>query len=173
MEELERTYLAKELPENLFLFPAEKIVDVYLPLTSVHPVLRIRKRDDIYEVTKKRPISEGDASRQIEKTISLDKDEYKELITLQGKHIIKTRYYYKQNGVDFEIDVFQESLTGLVLVDVEFSSVEGRNNFVKPPFCLVDVTQENFIAGGMLCGKTYADIEDDLNRLGYRKLSLP
>lgn len=172
MEELERTYLAKEFPENLALFPAEEIVDVYLPSISVHPVLRIRRHGDIYEITKKRPISRSDSSRQIEETISLDKDEYKELITLRGKRLIKTRYYYKQNGVDFEIDVFQESLTGLVLVDVEFSSVEERNNFVKPPFCLADVTQENFIAGGMLCGKAYDDIEDDLNRLGYRKLSL-
>ena len=41
-----------------------------------------------------------------------------------------------------------------------------------PDFCLADVTQEVFIAGGMLCGKCYKDIEDDLARIGYKKLSV-
>ncbi len=39
-----------------------------------------------------------------------------------------------------------------------------------PDFCLVEVTQEDFVAGGMLCGKSYEDIKADLDRYGYTKL---
>jgi hypothetical protein len=53
---------------------------------------------------------------------------------------------------------------------VEFESEEGKNSFQMPDFCLVDVTQEKILAGGMLCGKSYGDIEQFLKKLGYRKL---
>ena len=39
-----------------------------------------------------------------------------------------------------------------------------------PDFCLADVTEEIFIAGGMLGGKKYKDIEIDLKKFNYKKL---
>ncbi|HEY4524078.1 MAG TPA: CYTH domain-containing protein [Candidatus Paceibacterota bacterium] len=172
MEELELTYLAKELPKNLSSSPSKEMLDIYVPSTSTHPGLRIRRRGDVFEITKKRPVSDGDASRQFEETIVLTKEEYDELSFVKGKRIAKTRYYYKEGDTDFEVDVFGGGLTGLVLVDVEFSSIKKKNVFSIPSFCLADVTQEHFVAGGMLCGKTYKDIQNDLNRFGYKKLSL-
>lgn len=47
---------------------------------------------------------------------------------------------------------------------------DGLGGGSPPDFCLVDVTQETFLAGGMLCGKRYADIEAGLDRFGYRKI---
>lgn len=41
-----------------------------------------------------------------------------------------------------------------------------------PDFCLADITQEDFIAGGMICGKTYADIESEVQRFGYVKIGV-
>lgn len=35
---------------------------------------------------------------------------------------------------------------------------------------LAEVTQEEFIAGGMLCGKNYDDISDKLEKFGYSKI---
>lgn len=172
MEELERTYLAKGLPKDLVNFPSKEMLDIYLPSTSDHPKLRIRRRGDVFEITKKSPVVEGDASRQIEQTIPLLREEYEELCLVPGMRVAKTRYLYKENGVDFEVDVFGDELAGLVLVDVEFTSVEEKNAFSIPSFCLAEVTQEQFTAGGKLCGKNYSDIESDLNRFGYKKLSL-
>lgn len=43
MEELELTYLIKNIPKDLFSCPAKKIIDRYLPAGSDHPVLRLRK----------------------------------------------------------------------------------------------------------------------------------
>ena len=51
--ELEKTYLAKYLPGGLKDSPSKEIKDIYIPESIDHPVLRIRKRDDKYEITKK------------------------------------------------------------------------------------------------------------------------
>ena len=173
MEELELTYLAKELPVDLSASRSKEMLDIYVPSTSAHPVLRIRRQGDNFEITKKQPISEGDASHQLEETIPLTKEEYDELASIKGKRVGKTRYFYKNGGTDFEIDVFTGGLEGLVLVDVEFTTLEEKKAFTMPPFCLAEVTQESFIAGGMLCGKVYADIQDNLDRFGYKKLLSP
>jgi len=81
----------------------------------------------------------------------------------------KIRYYYNHNGDKAEIDIFKDAMDGLVLVDFEFSSHEEKDSFEMPEFCLAEVTHEEFIAGGMLCGKKYEDIESKLADFGYQK----
>lgn len=172
MEELELTYLAKELPAGLSEVPHAQMLDIYIPSTSVHPTLRIRRRGEVCEMTKKQPINMNDASRQLETTIPLTQEEFAELSTLSGRRVEKTRYYYLYEGVKYEIDIFQRDLTGLVLVDVEFKTEEEKRVFVPPSFCGADVTQEDFIAGGMLCGKSYEHIVSHLEKFGYTKIFL-
>ena len=168
MIELEKTYLAKFLPD-LKKCKSKEIIDIYLPKSAKHPVLRIRKNGDKFEMTKKQPIGE-DKTIQEEQTIILTKEEFQELSSLEGKRIHKIRFYFPYNGRTAEIDVFQGDLKGLVLVDFEFESEQEKQAFEKPDFCLVEVTQEEFIAGGMLCGKTYKDIEKNLQKFGYKSL---
>ncbi len=170
MEELERTYLAKKVSVEMLAAPSKEILDIYLPSTTEHPVLRLRKSGSSFEMTKKQPVVEGDASRQIETTIPLTEAEFAELNSLQGKRVHKIRYYYLHEGIQYEIDVFQDALQGLVLVDVEFSSIAEKDAFIAPDFCLVEVTQEKFIAGGILCGKSYGDIEKQLQQFSYQKI---
>ena len=57
-----------------------------------------------------------------------------------------------------------------MLIDFEFQNVEEQANFVMPDFCLVEITQEEFIAGGMLCGKKYEDIQAYLEKFAYQKI---
>ena len=170
MEEIELTYLAKELPSGLALAPRKEMLDIYIPSSAEHPVLRIRKIGERCEMTKKEPINAGDSSYQRETTIPLSEDEFADLSQLQGKRVKKTRYYYREEGTEYQIDVFRDGLEGLVLVDVEFASLEQQKKFIAPSWCLADVTQEKFIAGGMVCGKSYGDIEDDLEKFGYKKI---
>jgi CYTH domain-containing protein len=169
MIELEKTYLAKSLPD-LSKCKSKEIIDIYIPKDSNHPKLRVRKNGEKYEMTKKEPVHEGDASHQEEQTIILTEKEFSALSRLDGRKTHKIRYYYPCNGRTAEIDVFQDALKGLVLVDFEFESVEDKDAFQMPDFCLADVTQELFLAGGMVCGKSYADIEADLKRFSYNKL---
>lgn len=169
-EEFELTYLIKELPAGVLQSPSKEILDIYLPSISEHPTLRIRKSGEKYEMTKKQPVSGTDSSHQIENTIPLTAEEFAELESLSGKRVRKIRYYYTENGVTYEIDMFQDSLAGLVVVDVEFSSNEEKAGLTPPAWVLVDVTPEKFIAGGMVCGKSYEDIEEKLAEFGYHKI---
>jgi CYTH domain-containing protein len=170
MIELEKTYLAKELPD-LSDLEFKEMLDIYIPKEDDWPTLRIRKNGDKYEMTKKQLI-DNDPSKQLETTIPLTKEEFEELSKLEGKRIHKRRYLYHFEGNIAEIDVFLNDLNGLVVVDFEFESEEKKNSFKKPDFCLVDITPEEFIAGGMICGKNYSDIEAKLNSFNYKKLEI-
>ncbi|XLQ19647.1 MAG: hypothetical protein ACKUBY_03580 [Candidatus Moraniibacteriota bacterium] len=173
MIEIEKTYLAKELPQNLGECKFKEIIDVYIPKASVHPSLRLRKDGDNFELTKKELIDEGDHSHAREQTIVLTEKEFDALNQqIKGKRVRKIRYNYDYNGTIVEFDIFQDALKGLILVDVEFESIDEKDNFQMPDFCLADVTEEDFIAGGMVCGKGYQDIADNLNRFEYKKLVL-
>ena len=168
--ELERTYLAKRLPEDLERYESKEIVDIYIPESAQHPQLRIRKNGDRFVITKKKPEKEGDSSRLVEQTIQLTREEFDELSVLEGKRLRKIRYSYDYNGRTAEIDIFKDALEGLVLVDFEFDDPKEKDSFAMPDFCLADVTQKGFAAGGLLCGKRYSDIEENLKTLGYSKI---
>lgn len=168
--ELERTFLLKTLPSGLLEAPFKDMVDIYIPSTAGHPTLRIRKNGSKCVITKKEPLSEDDRSRQQENTIPLREDEYAELSLLPGKRIEKRRYAYSENGYTYEVDVFGGGLQGLVLADIEFESEEKMSAYSPPSWVLAEVTQEKFIAGGELSGKSYEDIANTLSRFGYKKL---
>lgn len=172
MIELERTYLAKELPLGIENCRHKEIIDVYYPLGARHPTLRLRKNGDKYEMTKKERLDPNDASKQEEHTISLTKEEFENLRKAPGKEVQKVRYYYDYKGRTAEIDIFEGDLKGLVVIDFEFDSEKEKDEFEMPEFCLADVTQDDFIAGGMLCGKKYEDIEKELKRYGYYKIEV-
>lgn len=174
MIEHERTFLAKSFPEGLKNCIFKEMLDIYLPDGMSHASIRIRKRgENRFVITKKQPVNENDHSQLKEETIVLTKEEF-ELLEKQiaGRRVHKVRYYYDCNGKIAEIDVFTDKLKGLVLVDFEFETEEEKLKFEMPDFCLVDVTQEKFIAGGMLCGKSYEDIEEELESHNYTKLFL-
>lgn len=171
MVELEKTYLAKYLPADLKKYPKKEIVDIYFPYASSHPIIRLRKRGLNFRLTKKAPIDKNDSSRQFENTIELSKQEYNSFKQIIGKKIEKTRYYYKYKSRTAEIDVFKKDLKGLVVVDFEFANRSEMKNFKMPTFCLVEVTQQNFIAAGKLAGRKYSQIRKFLDKLNYKKIN--
>src|SRR5579872_5110678 len=106
MQEIERTYLAGQLPGIVFNSSSKEILDIYIPSVFTHPVLRVRKSGSTYEITKKELVVDGDASRQLETTIPLNAEEFADLEKIPGKRVRKLRYQYEQDGHNFEIDVF-------------------------------------------------------------------
>jgi len=170
--EQELTYLAASLPAEINGVTPTRLRDIYIPDSpGIHPRLRLRKKDDKYEITKKVPLTEGDASAHTEMTIPLNEGEFLALENTSSKTVEKDRYKVAINGHEAEVDVFVGLHKGLVVIDFEFDSEEAKTAFVAPDVCLADVTQEMFIAGGKLAGKTYADIKDKLDRFKYVALS--
>ncbi len=169
MIEIERTFLAKRIPEGLSDCDFIEIKDTYFPKSSFHPKIRLRKKGGYYELTKKKPVND-DPSHQEEQTIKLTREEYESFKSIDGRVIHKNRYFLPFNNRVAEVDVFLDKLKGLVLIDFEFNNPVERDSFSMPDFCLADVTNEDFIAGGMLCGKSYEDIATELKRFNYKKL---
>ena len=170
MIEIEKTYLAKEIPVDLAKYDSYEIVDLYFPKDDPDRALRLRKKGEEYELVKKKPVGE-DVSIQKEEVIRLTADEYLVLATsLDCLEVRKRRFLYTKNDTVAEIDVFGGGLQGLVLIDYEFENEDDMNNFSPPEYCLVEVTQEKFIAGGTLAGKSYEDMQNKLNTFKYIKL---
>lgn len=170
MIELELTYLAKEIPDDLKNSESKKIIDLYIENGTGHADLRIRKNGDKYEITRKRPVKDGDSSIQEEQTIPINEEEFNVFLTANSKKVEKKRYYYKYEDKTAEFDFFEDNLDGLVLVDFEFETEEEKIKFEMPNFCLKDITQEEFTAGGMLAGKNYSEIKKELDRFNYKKI---
>ncbi len=117
--ELELTFLAKELPKEIKTTKPTRIVDIYIPDIPEHSHLRLRQKGKKYEITKKMPVVEGNASEQIEQTISLTQEEFIALTSCSKKQVAKDRYYVDIEGKAAEVDVFIDNLKGLVLIDFD------------------------------------------------------
>lgn len=168
--ELERTFLVKEIPAGLKGCKHVEICDLYIPQKEGHPILRIRKKGDHYEITKKTPVEGRDSSCQYEHTIMLSKEEFDVLNRAEGRKVRKLRYLYPYGGNIAEIGIFQDELRGLVLADLEFKSIKEKDDFKMPEFCLADVTQDLPFAGGFLAGMKYDELKDDLKKYNYKKI---
>lgn len=167
--ELERTFLVRRLPIEVSSVTPTEILDIYFPPAAAHPTLRLRQRGERYEMTKKTHHNGADASEQEEDTIRLSAEEFAALSQAAGKRVRKQRYTYKEGRVTVEVDVFADELEGLVQVDFEFATTEEKKAFTPPEWCLAEVTQDAAMAGGMLAGKGYSDIEEALAKYGYKK----
>lgn len=170
--EREKTFLLKSLPVDLAMSRFEDISDAYIPMDAPHPVLRLRHRGNRYELTKKVLSDDSDASHQTEHTISLTSDEAAAFDKVEAKRFTKRRYYCTLEGYPAEVDLYQGALAGLAVVDFEFEDDKKMSEFNTPAICLVDVTQEESLAGGMLAGKEYVDLADVLDKYEYRPLYL-
>jgi len=172
MIEIEKTFLVKKLPGDLEKVKPTEITDIYFPADARHPTLRLRKSGSNCELTKKTPVDKGDASRQRETSVRLSLPEWRDLASAkQGRQLRKFRYRYPYNQETWEIDIFTDKLKGLVLADIEITSDSKSWAEIQiPKFCLAEVTQSEFIAGGMLAGKSYQDIAKKLEKYKYNPI---
>lgn len=123
--EIERKFLVEQIPD-LAGVKSSKIVQGYI---SFSPETRIRKKDDTYYLTKK---GEGMVAREeIEIEVSKkEADAYFERVI--SNLIEKTRYYIPLGKYTAELDIYEGKFKGLVVVEVEFESLDDANAFVPP-----------------------------------------
>ena len=137
MIEIERKFLVKVSDYKKEAHRKTKIIQGYLTKDPKRTV-RVRIRENQGFLTIKGMSSEEGLSRfEWEKEIPIN--EAKELITLCLPTIIeKTRYEVTYKGVLFEVDEFEGTHSGLVLVEVELNSTEDV--FEKPDWVGKEVT---------------------------------
>lgn len=133
--EIERKYLVRALPAHLDSYPYHTIEQAYL---CTEPVIRIRCQDDSYYLTYK---SKGMLSRE-EYNLPLTKEAFDHLLPkADGTIITKRRYVIPlENGLSAELDLFDGSFQGMVLVEVEFPDEAASRAFTPPSWFAEEVT---------------------------------
>lgn len=146
--EIERKYLLKELPADLEQYPFHIIEQGYL---NTAPVVRIRKQDNEYYLTYKG----GGMMAREEYNLPLNEESYEHMKhKIDGNLISKKRYlipienptfqddfhYDRTAKLTIELDVFAPPFAPLIMVEVEFDSIEMANAFIPPTWFGEDVT---------------------------------
>ena len=84
---------------------------------------------------------------------------------IETNEIRKNRYFYEFNEKKIEIDLFLGELWGLILAKIDFENSEEMHSFETPPFSILEVTQNDFFLGENLIGKTFADVQNEFEKL--------
>ena len=137
--EIERKYLVASLPSNLDSYPHVKIEQGYL---CTSPTLRIRRMGDFFVLTVKEKVrSATSAIVNREEEFALSEEKYILLKSkCDGNMVMKTRCRIPLGNYTAELDIFHGAHEGLLLVEVEFPSVEAANAFVPPAWFGDDVS---------------------------------
>lgn len=141
--ELELAWLVKSLPKDLDKYESTEIQQAYIE--SANPKIkdiRIRKKDGVFTYTVKSFIKNPqETGYNKEETKKLSKKEFLVLWKKSNKKVRKIRYFYPiADKLTAEIDVYKDNLEGLVVVEVEFLSIEVCKKFVVPDWFGKEVT---------------------------------
>lgn len=148
-KEIERKYLVRSIPDHLEQYPSAELEQAYL---NIKPVVRIRKSGMRYELTYK---GEGMLERE-EYNLPLDQKSYEHLKTkADGLVLCKRRYQIPVDRYTAELDIFEGEYEGLMLVEVEFPTVEEAEQFQAPDWFGEDVTYSGRYSNSVLSQKKH------------------
>jgi CYTH domain-containing protein len=166
--ERERRFLLDQFPRNVRVVRIRRITDSYLDGTALR--LRKQSQDDgptTFKLTQKIPERGKGGWQGLITTIYLAEDEFRVLVQLSANKLCKTRY----SVPPFGIDVFEDSLQGLVLAEAEFDSGAAANALMLPPFISREVSADDRFTGGCLARASRQDIRAWLLEYGINPAS--
>jgi CYTH domain-containing protein len=166
--ERERRYLLRELPEGVTLRDEHaQITDNYLTGTR----LRLRKSRWVptgewsLKLTQKHAPAPPDFSRALITTLYLNRAEYEALEIFEANELRKNRYYLRQDGRLYSVDVFLGDLRGLILAETDFDTdAELDAAAAPPPFAVAEVTREELFTGGRLAYLTAEELREGIQK---------
>jgi len=154
--EIERKFLLGELPDWLSEHAAEPISQGYLT-NGEGPEIRLRRAGEQTLLTVK--TGSGEAREEIE--VEVEPELFRTLWPLTaGRRVTTTRRREPLgSGRTAEVDVYAENLTGLVVAEVEFSSVEESQAFEPPAWLGREITGDERYANRELAMSDGAPVE--------------
>jgi CYTH domain-containing protein len=149
--ELERKFLIKSLPDNLFTYKKHEMAQAYISIDDItKSSTRIRKKDDKYIKTTKIPNPQGKGNLETEAFVT--REEYNEAIAHHiGFVVEKTRYLIPYQKFTIELDIFHGELDGLIMAEVEFENEKEADAFDIPDWFSQDVSHDKRFANKNLC----------------------
>lgn len=137
-DEIERTWVVASSPGSATMDKATSsiILQGYIAVADTVEV-RIRVRDlNMYTLTVKH--GKGLVRQEVE--VPIEADKFHELWDQIEDKIKKTRFLIEYGKHWIELDVYGGYLTGLLVAEVEFQSVEDAEAFVPPSWFGKEVT---------------------------------
>lgn len=145
--EIEKKFLVRDIPDELENAEKWEISQGYLCTLENAPTIRIRKVNDLYNLTYK-----SRAGVKQERNVIINQEEefpitrecFEHLAGKVDGHLItKTRYRFPIGVRDVaELDIFHGALEGLCLVEVEFSTIQDAKDFIAPDWFGEDVSDD-------------------------------
>ncbi|MCR5108360.1 MAG: CYTH domain-containing protein [Lachnospiraceae bacterium] len=153
--EIEKKWRVKELPEDLDNYEMIEMEQAYL---NEHPTVRIRRENDDYVLTYK-GISDNDIAHS-EYNLPLTKEAFEHMLPKHDGRIIRKKRYViplndhadtdissvsdKADGycLKAELDIFDEPFAPLIVVEVEFPSMDAADSFIPPVWFGEEVTHD-------------------------------
>jgi adenylate cyclase len=137
--EIERKFIVNNLPASLADLTGAAIRQGYIIVAEGGVELRIRQKQGRFFQT----IKAGEGLTRTEIEIELSQEQFRQLWPhTQGRRVSKTRYTLPVGNHTAELDRFDGDLAGLVLVEVEFPTVDASRQFSPPPWFGADVTED-------------------------------
>lgn len=177
--ELRRVFLLQSLPEPLTRASEHlQYFDNFIENTRL--ILRSIRAPHTKQwswiLEQREPLKADDLAGWRIAEIHLNEAEHQAFEQFEGREVKKNervetnelrfnRYFYEENQIKYEIDVFLNPLWGLTLATVYFDSEEEAQKFERPDFALAEVTQNEFFLEKSLIGKTLADVQAEFERM--------
>lgn len=134
--EIERKFVPAQPPPQLTGARILPIAQGYLAVDDDAEV-RVRRIAERHVLTVKR----GSGLRRLEEEIDLPAEQFAALWrATEGRRLEKRRHVFEEDGVTFEVDVYDGALTGLLVAEVEFGSEEESAAFAPPAWLGREVT---------------------------------
>ena len=138
-QEIERKFLVTRTPA-LDGTQAEAVRQGYISATDDATEVRLRQKGEGYFLTVKC----GSALVRSEHEIAITEPQFTALWSAtEGRRLEKTRHTGAlADRVVFELDIYEGALAPLMVVEVEFASVEAAEAFTPPDWFGQDVTAD-------------------------------
>jgi CYTH domain-containing protein len=137
--EIEKKYRVSRIPQDVERLTGILIEQGYLAIAADGTEIRLRRTGGRFLQTVKK----GKGLVRTEVEIELSEAQFAALWPMTaGRRLSKRRYKVPLAGHVCELDVFRKPLAGLVLAEVEFSTIEDSRRFVPPDWFAEDVTED-------------------------------
>lgn len=146
--EIERKFRLRR-PPDLSGTDADPIEQGYLAIGTDGEV-RLRRKGEQTLLTVKRGagLSRGEAE------VEVSREQFEALWPLtEGRRLRKRRHVLPHDGLEIEVDLYEDELEGLIVAEVEFDSEEQARGFEPPAWLGDEVTgDERFLNESLAVG---------------------
>jgi adenylate cyclase len=165
-KEIERKFWVHSLPSDYDKWPCTSIRQGYLSIDPNGTEVRIRKEDEDCTLT----VKSGKGLTRTEISLDLTLNEYSSLWPLTSdRKIFKKRYKIKnEETLLLELDVFEGSLEGLFVVEIEFPSTKDASLFSPLAWMTREITGlESFYTRNLWRFRSYLELKEMFLALNY------